>query len=362
MKHEHHNITANDLIFNDKLTNCVPHSIAFCENFSFSGVHHIFDQHKDSVNCIKFANQNKSLICFASNDNTLSICQLTPLPATILFILRGHQGPVTSFEWSQSNDVIVSCSLDSTLNLWSTTNGTCLRTFKDPERCSLLTCVFHPNNNNIIFTGNSNGNVNILNLSTGIYSKNSLSICDGQIYSMCFQSEGKLLWIGDNKGYISTLHFEMEHCKLSLINKVIIVPGCSITSLSTLHQNNEDLLLANCACNAVVLFKYSNTNKSNKQLEFLKCFPIKHQNSKMKIKSSFCPNSAMNDRGVCILTGSEDTCIYFYIYNGKNKSRCVNKLQGHSAPVLDVCFNHEESLLASADTKGNIIVWKRDLI
>ncbi|OTF81272.1 hypothetical protein BLA29_007359 [Euroglyphus maynei] len=152
----------------------------------------------------------------------------------------------------------------------------------------------------MIFTGNQNGIVNILNLSTGIYSKNSVAINDGgHIVSMCFESKGQLLWCGDSKGFISTFHFEMETCKLLLVNKVIIVPGCPITSLSSSSStiidddSNQNLLLANCACNAVVF-------------------------------------------------------------------RCVNKLQGHSAPVLDVRFNHDESLLASADSKGSIIIWKRD--
>ncbi|XP_075588785.1 WD repeat-containing protein 13-like [Dermatophagoides farinae] len=348
-------------------------NIAFCENFAFSGVHHIFDQHKSAVNCVKFANSNKSLICFASDDHTLSICQLTPLPASILFVLREHQAPVTAFEWSQSNDLIVSCSLDSTINLWSTMNGRCLRRFKDPQKCSILTCTFLPTNNNMIFTGNQNGIVNILNLSTGIYSKNSINICDGgHIVSMCFESKGQLLWCGDSKGFISTFRFEMETCKLLLVNKVIIVPGCPITSLSSSsstiigYDMNQNLLLANCACNAVVLFRTGIDNK----LEFLKCFPIKHQNSKLKIKSSFCPNSdniVNNQPGICLVTGSEDTCIYFYHYqppdlNTKTPaiSRCVNKLQGHSATVLDVRFNHDESLLASADSKGSIIIWKRN--
>ena len=52
-------------------------------------------------------------------------------------------------------------------------------------------------------------------------------------------------------------------------------------------------------------------------------------------------------------------CVYFFDI-GKEKKACVNKLLGHSAPVLDVCFNCDESLLASCDAQGMVIIWKRE--
>ena len=351
-------LTPDDLLCEDRIPNVTP-SIAFCENFSFSGMYHIFDQHKDSVNSIKFANQDNSLICAASTDGTLSICQLTPSPATILFILRGHKGAIFSFDWSQQNDLIVSCSKDATLRLWSTKNGTCLRIFKDPANVPILTSLFHPNNNNLIITGNSFGTLNILNLSTGIYSKNAISACEGQVNCMSF--DGEILWVGDVKGYISSFRFssfETQNSRLVAHSKVMVVAGCAITSLSTLCQNEEVLLLANIACNAVILFKCLRDNSNS--IEFIKSFFINHQNPSLMIKSSFCPSSS-NNKSICIMTCSEDTCIYFYIFDGtKTQSRCVNKLQGHSAPTLDATFNQDETLLASADNKGNIIIWKRE--
>lgn len=51
-----------------------------------------------------------------------------------------------------------------------------------------------------------------------------------------------------------------------------------------------------------------------------------------------------------IVTGSEDMAVYFFDVEKEEKS-CVNKLLGHSAPVLDVCWNYDESLLASCDTE-----------
>ena len=50
------------------------------------------------------------------------------------------------------------------------------------------------------------------------------------------------------------------------------------------------------------------------------------------------------------MTGSEDMAVYFFDVEKAEKS-CVNKLLGHSASVLDVCWNYDESLLASCDTE-----------
>lgn len=60
-----------------------------------------------------------------------------------------------------------------------------------------------------------------------------------------------------------------------------------------------------------------------------------------------------------VVTGSEDACVYFFDVE-RNTKAIVNKLQGHSGPVLDVSFNCDESLLASSDATGMVIIWRRE--
>jgi len=59
------------------------------------------------------------------------------------------------------------------------------------------------------------------------------------------------------------------------------------------------------------------------------------------------------------VTGSEDSCVYFLDIE-RDEKPCVNKLQGHACPVLGVSFNYDESLLATSDQQGLVIVWKRE--
>jgi WD40 repeat protein len=60
-----------------------------------------------------------------------------------------------------------------------------------------------------------------------------------------------------------------------------------------------------------------------------------------------------------VCTGSEDACVYLYDMERDDKP-LVNRLQGHSSTVLDVSFNYDESLLASGDSGGTVIVWRRE--
>lgn len=61
------------------------------------------------------------------------------------------------------------------------------------------------------------------------------------------------------------------------------------------------------------------------------------------------------------VTGSEDSCVYFIDIecDKENKRAVINKLQGHSAPVLGVSFNYDESLLSTSDQQGLVIIWTR---
>lgn len=125
---------------------------SIAENYAFTGVHHIFDQHKSAVVMIKFANNDRSRLLCCSNDNTLSICEVQsgqdkPYVAALL---KGHVKPVTGCDWSASNDLVASCSEDGSVRLWDSKTGGCLRSVQDKLVCSLQCCLFQPANSNLV--------------------------------------------------------------------------------------------------------------------------------------------------------------------------------------------------------------------
>ncbi|KAG1659529.1 WD repeat-containing protein 13 [Nymphon striatum] len=329
------------------------------ENYAFAGVHHIFDIHKEAVPVVKFANNDKSKLAFCSLDGTLSICQLIPAPPSVLFNLQGHRKGVKDFEWSTSNDVIVSCSLDGTVRLWNTSNGKCLRVLQDCFQAEVLSCVFHPLNNNMIVTGNSKSLVQVLNISTGIYPKGGGSKTTGQVLSLAFDSVGSILWAGDDRGSIVSYLYDLPSGRLTKYRRIVVHEDSPITCLSSRNWASREArnpsLLVSCGNNALYLFSVTGTDGS---LQIKKQFTVAHKRSNKMIHSSFCPIMSFR-QGACVISGSEDMNLYFFDVEREYKP-CVNKLQGHSGAVLDVCFNYDESLLSSSDDCGMVIIWKRE--
>lgn len=151
---------------------------------SFAGVHHVFDQHSAAISMLKFANNDRSRFCCASFDGTISICEATSTPPKVVVVLQGHMKGVTAIDWSMSNDLLVSSSLDATIRLWKIhpdSKTDCLRVAYDQLKAETLCCAFAPTNNNLVLAGNSQGLLEILNVSTGKYTKGGTIKIGGKV-------------------------------------------------------------------------------------------------------------------------------------------------------------------------------------
>jgi len=356
--HKRYPSTSSKSSYNSSDTSVVKNT-PLTELYAFAGVHHIFDHHKESVTRVKFANNDKSLLATCSLDGTLVICQIIPSPATMIYRLEGHNGGVNDMQWSSTNDLIVTSSVDSTSRVWQVSKGSCMRVLYDKCNANVLCCSFYPANENLIFTGNSKGYIQVYNLSTGIIvNKNCLQKINSQVQCMCFDAVGSNLWVGDNKGSINAFHFDMNTLKLTNTRQFVNNNGYSITSLTfrswlTKSNSNAAALLANVAPNYLLLYQVSSSG-----LKLRKRVLNKH-NIGDSIRSSFCPMIPAQENVCVVCSGCEEGWVGIFDMENDDKP-LVNRLQGHSTVVLDVSFNYDESLLASGDKQGCVIIWKRD--
>lgn len=323
------------------------------ENYAFTGVHHIFDQHTDQVSVVKFANNDRSKLCCASHDGTVSICDVTASPPTVSFLLKGHNKPVTGCDWSASNELLVTCGADAALCLWSiSSGGVCLRRVPDQLGAPLLCCCFQPANNNMVIAGNARGMIAVLNVSTGIYPRGGSSIVGGNVLSIACESSGRIFWAGNDKGIIISYRIAAAGGSLSKLRRCCV--RGAVTSLAwSPWLARHPALLVNATDNTLYLFRVSDREGS---LILKKKFDNLH--TMHSVKSTFCPIMSFR-RGVCVVTGSEDSCVHFLDIEGHEEHPVLNKLQGHAYPVLGVTFSYDESLLATSDLSGLVIIWRR---
>jgi len=334
---------------------------------NFNGMYHVMDHHNSAVTRIRFANNQKALFACSSTDSNLSVCQLLPQPATVIYTLKGHTSSVSDFDWSNENDLIVSCSFDCTVRLWCTKTSHCLRVITTDS--PITVCLFQVMNNNMIIIGNLKGYLHVLNASTGqLISAGSVRVnTNTRIQCMTLDNDGKIVYVGDSKGFITSFAFDLTTGCLTRLTKCIVKKDASITSLSIknyVYNNNAKgkFILVNNSNNELMIFRID----SEMKLRLKYTLQIKHQNKNLLIKSSFCPLASSSDNAR-LVSGSEDGQVYFYsnldFFNTEDKkpdSAKLVKLQGHSAAILDVCFSYDESFLASSDINGTVIIWKKE--
>lgn len=330
------------------------------ENYAFRGMHHIFDDHAGhKTTAVKFANDEKDLFAYSSMSGSIFICTLSPNP-TVLHQLQRHDGGTTDFCWSLSNDLIISVGFDSSLRLWQANTGTTLRVILSkklglaggPVHC----CLFQPLNNNMVLCGNGGGQVFVVNISTGKLVKNGLGSTTGAVISMSFDSSGRLLWCGTDNGHIYSFKFDLLTGSLTKLHEMLINRLSMITSIQSRswasREASNPSVLVNVSKNLLSLYKVVDETGL---LQLKKNFHVKHTDT--IIKSVFCPIMSFR-RGACVVSGSEDGNIAFFDIERATKTR-VNLLQGHSSAVVDVSFNHDESMLVSCDVQGSVFVWKK---
>ncbi len=179
------------------------------------------------------------------------------------------------------------------------------------------------------------------------------------VTSLCITPLGDTVFVGDQKGFLHV--YSIDSSFGLFLGRRIFVNQCSrggaLTSISysTYTSNsrraNPCLLVNACGDDAVHLY---GVNRKTGKIEIMGDYPISHKRE--HVRSIFCPLVSFR-HGACFVSGSESTEVCVFDLARQNNS--VNRLMGHSAAVLDVSWSYDESLLASCDKSGVIILWKR---
>ncbi|KAG6508456.1 hypothetical protein ZIOFF_033830 [Zingiber officinale] len=320
--------------------------------YSFVGMHCIFDNCRASATIVKFGHMSSNLLAYGASDGSLTICNASEQPS-LSHQLKGHSKAITDFDFSSNNQYIASSSMDKTVRVWDVSKGHCMRIIYgvSPQLCIR----FHPVNNNLLSVGNGNKEINELNFSTGhVVTK---LLFENEITAMDNDHTGQHLFAGDAQGCIYSVKVNSHTGAISRSHKNRSIRSKSpITTVQyrTFSFVARGPVLLACARDGNICF-FSVALEVQGYLTLLcslKLAPRSHN-----IGASFCPLLSLG-KGEFVVSGSEDANVYFYDLT-RPKHACVNKLQGHGSTVIGVAWNHGENLLASSDSDGTVIVWKR---
>jgi len=223
-------------------------------------------------------------------------------------------------------------------------------------------------------------------------SSNNANVTSG-VTALAFDdavNPGAILWAGTESGAIVAVGFDLKVNKLlSKTKRTVYISsnkseGSSenssafrhpITSLQTKtwlsREARDPTLLANAGPNNLLLFRILSKPlgalQISRSIALSESPPPSLSSSAsvdaldLPVRSNFCPLMSFSE-GACVISGSLDCGINFFDVARDSARPCVNRLLGHAAPTLDVAFNYDESLLASCDASGLVIVWKREKI
>ncbi|KAL2939281.1 WD repeat-containing protein 13 [Bienertia sinuspersici] len=321
--------------------------------YSFVGMHCIFDQCTVAVTVLKFGHMSSDLLAYGAADGSLTVCTVSD-PPTVTKQLIGHSKDVTDFDFTANNQYIASASLDKTVRVWDISKGVCIRVIYG---VALQWCIrFHPVNNNFLSVGNANKEINVYNFSTGRLIHKQ--VLDDEVTAMDHDHTGQLLFCGDAQGCIYTVGMNSRTGALSRIHRNR--NGSKRKSPVTVVQYRTFSLLAHgpvlLTCTQDGSLAFFSVALEVKGYLTLRC-ALKLTPRVHRIRATFCPLLSL-EKGEYIVAGSEDSNVYFYDLT-RPRHTCVNKLQGHSSSVIGITWNSGENLLASSDSGGTVIVWKR---
>merc|ERR1719262_136305 len=334
---------------------------------------------ESAVTCIAFGQERQHrayiLLAAASKDGTVVIyrCYRTEMEGTMLAYMRfpndtdaarpatdhsniavhsrlhGHTRAITSIFFNLLEDQLVTTSIDKSVRFWSVDSGEMLKVFTDSSPVPVAS--FLPFNPSVFVAANSNAVLRLVNVQNGTVLQ-KLKV-ETEVRALKFDDTGLFLIAGTKNGSIHVLEAS-DASSLKFKFKVQLTRG-GVTCITFVPAVNQQppCLLVNTSDSSVTIIDCIYGPPSGELQNLTVRHRVKVAHSLLPLK---CCYSAAGQG--FLISGSEDKEVYIYSL-AKGANYKMQYLKHHQVPVVAVACNGQDTLLASADSLGRIVLWRR---
>ncbi|CAJ1441487.1 unnamed protein product [Effrenium voratum] len=261
--------------------------------------------------------------------------------------LVGHSRAITSIFFNLLEDQLVTTSIDKSVRFWSIESGEMLKVFTDSSPVPVAT--FLPFNPQVFVAANSNAVLRLVNVQNGLVLQ-KLKV-ETEVRALKFDDTGLFLLAGTKSGSIHALE-ATDSNTLKFKFKVNLARGgvTCITFVPAANQQPACLLVNTSDCSASIIdCTYDQGALTNLTVRHR----VRVAHELLPLKNCYSPSG----QGY-LISGSENKEVHIYSL-GKGANYKMQYLKHHQVPVVAVAVNLQDTLLASADSLGRIVLWRR---
>merc|ERR1719223_1443303 len=263
--------------------------------------------------------------------------------------LVGHSRAITSIFFNLLEDQLVTTSIDKSVRFWGVDSGEMLKVFTDSS--AVPVAAFLPFNPQVFVAANSNAVLRLVNVQNGMVLQ-KLKV-ETEVRALKFDDTGLFLIAGSKSGSIHVLEAS-DSSTLKFKFKVQLARG-GVTCITFVPAayGQPPCLLVNTSDSSATIIDCTYGPPAGAQGVLTVRHRVRVAHSLLPLKCCYSPSG----QGY-LISGSEDKEVYIYSL-AKASNYKMQYLKHHQVPVVAVATNLQDTLLASADSLGRIVLWRR---
>jgi len=263
--------------------------------------------------------------------------------------LVGHARAITSIFFNLLEDQLVTTSIDKSVRFWNIDSGEMLKVFTDSSPVPVA--AFLPFNPQVFVAANSNAVLRLVNVQNGMVLQ-KLKV-ETEVRALKFDDTGLFLLAGTKSGSIHVLEAS-DSSTLKFKFKVQLARG-GVTCICFVNAayGQPPCLLVNTSDSSATIIDCTYGPPAGVLTNLAVRHRVRVAHSLLPLKCCYSPSG----QGY-LISGSEDKEVYIYSL-AKGTNYKMQYLKHHQVPVVAVATNLQDTLLASADSLGRIVLWRR---